>query len=600
VQCIHCQTPVPDDARFCHACGSQVSDAEGQAAATASLDQSALAHIERMLREETTGEFEIKRLIGRGGMAIVYLAREVHLDRQVAIKVLPPELTFGHGVERFKREAKTAAALDHPNIIPVYRVGSSGKIFWYAMKFLQGRSLDDLLKERKHFTLDETIDILSQVADALDYAHQHQVIHRDVKPANVMLDQRNRVVVTDFGIAKALTEGGLTASGSIIGTPYFMSPEQAMGQPVSGSSDQYSVGVMAYRMLAGQVPFEGDSAIDILHKHCTLTAPELEGIQPGLPQHTYRAIHKALSKDPQRRFPTVGDFVEAMRSATRHTPDTDEMAELATLVVPGLAGRTFGSTGNTAAPAPEVAAPPTGRARTVRPLPPRAAPPTRRTGLWVGIAAVVLAGAAVGTWMAVSGGEDAAGGQAEPTADSTPTVAAPAPAPPPAPTTATVTVRNLPAGAQILADGAAQGGDAFTLAAGPHAIRVTAPGFEPWEVTIPVAGGRDTSVTYAGSRVPAPAPVRPAPAVNPPARPPVQQAPRPAAPATGTLQIRIRPAATVVLDGVNQGQKALLEATLSAGQHVLRIERDGYITVDTTITIVAGQPWRSLFTLQQR
>ncbi len=285
--CAHCATPVPDNARFCYSCGTAVSDAEGQAAATASMDNSAFLHMETLLREDTVGEFEIERMLGRGGMAVVYLATEVHLSRKVAIKVLPPELTFGHGVERFKREAKTAAALDHPHIIPIYRVASGGKLFWYAMKFLEGQALDEMLKERERFPLDETIDVLSQVADALDYAHEHQVIHRDIKPANVMFDNRGRVVVTDFGIAKALTEGTLTASGSVIGTPYFMSPEQGMGKPVTGAADQYSVAVMAYRMLSGQVPFEGDSAIDLLHNHCMFPPPPLETECPGLPRHVY-------------------------------------------------------------------------------------------------------------------------------------------------------------------------------------------------------------------------------------------------------------------------------------------------------------------------
>src|SRR5688572_14338465 len=283
--CAHCSTPVADEARFCHSCGSLVSDAEGQAAATAAMDQSSFMHMERLLRDDTKGVYEVKHMLGRGGMAVVYLATETGLSRKVALKVLPPELTFGHGVERFKREARTAAALDHPHIIPIYRIGDSGKIFWYAMKFLEGKSLEDLLREKGSMSLDETVEILEQVADALDYAHEHKVIHRDIKPANVMLDNRNRVIVTDFGIAKALSEGTLTASGSVIGTPFFMSPEQGMGKPVAGASDQYSVAVMAYRMLSGHVPFDGDSAIDILHKHCMMPPPPLDVIANGLPSH---------------------------------------------------------------------------------------------------------------------------------------------------------------------------------------------------------------------------------------------------------------------------------------------------------------------------
>jgi hypothetical protein len=296
------------------------------------MDTDSLAHMEKLLREDTAGEFEIHRLLGRGGMAVVYLATEVHLARKVAIKVLPPELTFGHGVDRFMREAKTAAALDHPNIIPIYRIASGGKIFWYAMKYLEGRSLEDILKERHSLPLDETIDILSQVADALDYAHEHSVIHRDIKPANIMLDARNRVIVTDFGIAKALTERTLTASGSVVGTPYYMSPEQGMGKGVTGRSDQYSVAVMAYRMLSGQVPFEGDSAIDILHKHVMVPPPPLESVAPLLPPHVCRAIHRALEKKPEARFPTVSAFVHALRSPA--ALEQSAVSEAATIAVP--------------------------------------------------------------------------------------------------------------------------------------------------------------------------------------------------------------------------------------------------------------------------
>src|SRR6266705_3568653 len=303
MQCAHCASPVPDNARFCHTCGSAVSGPEG---ATAAINSSELQQMEGLLRADTAEEFTIERLLGRGGMAVVYLAKETHLDRKVAIKVLPHELTFGQGVERFKREAKTAAALDHPHIIPIYRVASGHKIFWYAMKYLEGRSLEEVLKERRRLPLDETIAILDQVAKALDHAHRRHVIHRDVKPANIMLDAENRVVVTDFGIAKALTAGGLTASGSVVGTPYYMSPEQGMGGKVSGASDQYSVAVMAYRMLSGQVLFDGDSPIEILHKHCMAPAPSLETVQAGLPGHAGRC-HARGTAPPAEETARRGD-----------------------------------------------------------------------------------------------------------------------------------------------------------------------------------------------------------------------------------------------------------------------------------------------------
>jgi serine/threonine-protein kinase len=357
------------------------------------MDGESFEHMEKLLKDETKSEFEIHKMLGRGGMAVVYLATETHLRRKVAIKVLPPELTFGHGVDRFKREAQTAAALDHPNIIPIYRIASGGKLFWYAMKFLEGRSLEDVIRERKKLPLDETVYILSQVAEALDYAHEHSVIHRDVKPANVMLDGRNRVIVTDFGIAKALTERTLTASGSVVGTPYYMSPEQGMGKGVSGRSDQYSVAVMAYRMLSGQVPFEGESAIDILHKHVMEPPPQLESIAPGLPANVYRAVHRALEKKQDQRFPSVTAFVDALSGAM-------------VVAGPAFTGATTGADAATVAmPSSQASLAAASRAaqlpttkRQVQPAAraPAAAPKPKKGGAWKKVALVLVLAAVAG------------------------------------------------------------------------------------------------------------------------------------------------------------------------------------------------------------
>src|SRR3972149_673446 len=409
MQCAHCSPPVPDDARFCHSCGSQVSDAEGQARVSASMDMSSFQHMEKLLKEDTEGEFEVQGMLGRGGMAVVFLASEIKLGRKVAIKVLPPELTFGHGVDRFMREAKTAALLDHPNIIPIYRIGSGSKLFWYAMKFLEGRSLDDLLKEKGKFTVEETIPILEQVADALDYAHQHNVIHRDMKPANVMLDSRNRVVVTDFGIAKALTEQTLTAAGSVVGTPYYMSPEQGMGRPVTGRSDQYSVAVMAFRMIAGQVPFDGDSAIDILHKQCMIAPPRMETFIPGLPAHVYQAVHQALEKKAELRFQSVTSFVKALRAPT---PELEISSESATVMVDAaqvsqMSHMAASQAATMLTPRPGVTTPPT-PAPKVTPAPAKKS----KRGLVMAAGLAVLVGAAGAGYVVFGpkGTESAAGG----------------------------------------------------------------------------------------------------------------------------------------------------------------------------------------------
>lgn len=321
--CPRCGVAVPGSSRYCGSCGASVSQelsspTVGSAVARNDrLSDSGALQLRQLLVDATTGDYEIMGELGRGGMAVVYTATEVHLARRVAIKILPPELTFTRGAaERFQREAKTAAALDHPNIIPIYRISSGGRLFWYAMKFLEGRSLAEILQEKGLLTVGETVAILEQVGNALDYAHQRGVVHRDVKPGNVMLDVSGRVTVTDFGIAKELTGGALTGSGAILGTPYYMSPEQCRGgAEITGAADQYSLGVMAYQMVCGQLPFEADSAIDVIHKHVAEAPPPLDQILPGLPKHVINAINRAMSKKAFERFPTVQAMVSAMKNA---------------------------------------------------------------------------------------------------------------------------------------------------------------------------------------------------------------------------------------------------------------------------------------------
>ena len=309
--CAHCASPLPDGGQFCTNCGADVRSPSSSS--PASLDDAGVAKLTRVLREDTAGEYEIERELARGGMGVVYLATETQLRRRVAIKVLPPALTFGEGaIERFRREARTAAGLDHPAIIPIYRVSTGGELLWYSMKLLEGKSLDTLLKERGRLEFEETVAILDQVADALGYAHEHGVIHRDVKPGNIVLDARGRVTVTDFGIAKEIQEASASASGHLLGTPYYMSPEQYRGTEISGAADQYSLGVVAYQCLGGQVPFDASTAYELLSKHVTQPPPPLVDLRPDLPTHAYGAIERALAKNPADRFPTVADFINAL------------------------------------------------------------------------------------------------------------------------------------------------------------------------------------------------------------------------------------------------------------------------------------------------
>ncbi len=313
--CAHCASPLPDGSRFCVNCGADVG--EPSSGSSASLDDVGVARLTRMLREETAGEYEIEREIARGGMGVVYVATEIQLRRRVAIKVLPPALTFGEAaIHRFRREARTAAALDHPNIIPIYRVSSGGELMWYSMKLLEGRSLDALLKEQERLAFSDVVDTLEQVADALDYAHQHGVIHRDIKPGNIVLDDRGRVTVTDFGIAKEIQEGSLSESGALLGTPYYMAPEQYVGGETTGATDQYSLGVVAYQCLGARVPFEASSAYELLNKHVSEPPPPLAELRSDLPPCAYAAIERALAKNPQDRFTTVAEFVSTLAGRT--------------------------------------------------------------------------------------------------------------------------------------------------------------------------------------------------------------------------------------------------------------------------------------------
>jgi len=309
--CPNCASPLPDGSEFCTNCGADAREPPSTPAAH--LDDAGVAKLTRLLREETAGDYEIDRELARGGMGVVYVATEIGLRRRVAIKVLPPALTFGQGaIERFRREARTAAALDHPNIIPIYRVSAGGELLWYSMKLLEGKSLDTILEERERLAFQETVAMLDQVADALDYAHQHGVIHRDIKPGNIILDERGRVTVTDFGIAKEIQEASVSASGRLLGTPHYMSPEHYRGSEISGGADQYSLGVVAFQCLGGRVPFDAATAYELLNKHVAEAPPPLAELRPDLSPDVYAAIDRALAKRSEDRFSSVTDFVNAL------------------------------------------------------------------------------------------------------------------------------------------------------------------------------------------------------------------------------------------------------------------------------------------------
>jgi tRNA A-37 threonylcarbamoyl transferase component Bud32 len=274
------------------------------------------------LAEALGAAYTIEGEIGRGGMGVVYRARDERLQRRVAIKVLPPELAFQQDIrERFTREAQTAARLSHPHIVPIHSVGEGRGLVYFVMGYVEGESVAARIRRRGQLPVEEARRIMKETADALSAAHSLSVIHRDIKPDNILLEgTRGRVMVTDFGIAKALssTSGAtLTGIGVAIGTPAFMSPEQAAGErDIDGRSDLYSLGIVTYQMLTGELPFNAPSVAGILMKQITEAAPDLRRSRPDIPEDLALAVARCLEKDPQNRWPTADALRRALESRT--------------------------------------------------------------------------------------------------------------------------------------------------------------------------------------------------------------------------------------------------------------------------------------------
>src|ERR671913_74171 len=291
--CSRCGSEITGKSKFCPSCGLDLmATTPVHAIATGVLQELDL------VRESLAAEYEIIEELGRGGMAMVYRAKDRQLEREVAVKVLPFSLAFDtEFVERFQREARTAAQLEHPSIISIYRVGRSGRVIYFVMKFLRGGSLSRLLTE---------------AGSALGYAAQRGIVHRDIKPDNIMFDEFGQCVLTDFGIAKAASGQRLTGTGMSIGTPHYMSPEQARAQGIDGRSDIYSLGVVAYQCLTGTVPYDGEDSFSIGYKHITepIPAPSLVTADE---RRLFEVIKRMLMKDPFDRFQTCEELVASFR-----------------------------------------------------------------------------------------------------------------------------------------------------------------------------------------------------------------------------------------------------------------------------------------------
>ena len=587
--CPRCRAPLEKTANFCANCGADISgvwSADGEPLGktiAVEIDQ-AVDAVAQLLTNATLGDYDIYGELGRGGMAAVYLGLDLALNRKVAIKTMLPELVSRAGmVERFRREAQTAAALSHPHIIQIFTVKQTKELVYFVMKFIEGRSLESVIAEKGQLGVDMTRMVLSQVASALAYAHRKHVVHRDIKPANIMIDEDGWAIVTDFGIAKVQEAQNLTATGTAIGTPHYMSPEQFHNKVITGASDQYSLGVVAYEMLLGRKPFDGATYAEIITQHLFEQPADIRSARPDVPEHIAAAIMKMLSKDPAERFPDL-DAVAHELGVPQKTDGVVVRTEMISLAKNGPQKKVRMSVPISPIPvtrrqvdvaAPTVVEKPakTGAAR------PEAAA-RRRVPLVAAAAVILLGGGGFAVWKMQDG----------------------APAVPPA---ATQQARS----------------DSAASTASPAAPQVTPTGAPASEAGI--ANDSTTSTARIAGESPAPpsssrtetktasaqtksAPPRTQPRVERPSPATADRQTSASAPVrsaeTGlaTLRLLINPPATLFVDNVTKGQQTRFSEQLIPGTHTIRVEREGWLTKDTTITISAGQPATIRINLTER
>ncbi len=271
-----------------------------------------MAEVQERLQAKLSDRYQIERELGRGGMATVFLAKDLKHDREVAIKVLHPDLSATIGADRFQREIKLAAKLQHPHILGLYDSGEADGLLFYVMPFVKGESLRDRLDREGQLPIDDAMQITLEVADALEHAHRQEIVHRDIKPENVLLSG-GHALVADFGIARAVSEGTaqkLTQTGMAVGTPVYMAPEQAVGEHVDHHADIYSLGCMLYEMLAGEPPFSGKNAQALMAKHAMEAVPSIRIVRPTVPEEIEDAIFAAMAKVPADRPKSAAEFAE--------------------------------------------------------------------------------------------------------------------------------------------------------------------------------------------------------------------------------------------------------------------------------------------------
>jgi serine/threonine-protein kinase len=587
-ECTRCHTPLPDNSRFCFSCGA---DQTGGATVTSGEVEG----LQGRLQKVVAGKYELKKMVGKGGMGAVFLAQDLTLDREVAIKVLPPDISQDpQVVKRFQQEARTAAKLDHTNIIPIYRVESEGGLNYFVMKFISGTSLEDVLDQQKEpLGTDYIQRVLWEAARALGHAHTRGIVHRDVKPANIMFDHDGKVMLADFGISKALqSASGFTGTGMIIGTPHYMAPEQAKGQPVDGRADQYSLGVVGYRMVTGQLPFSGDSVHTILYKHIFEEAVQVTSIRADVPPYLSQAIARAMAKEPAQRYANMEEMATALWPEQPITPRGIKTANVPRAKGPVTAeSPTEAVAAATSAPTTPLpqAAP---VSRPVRPAP-APQPPRKKSSMGLVIGIVVVA-AAAGGYFALKPKA------APPTASAPPAAPAAPPAAPPAPSAPLVQDIRLDPPTAMLRPGGRQAFTATLVDAGGRAVAGQRVQWSSSDTKVARVDeqGRVTAVAAGLAMIEARAgEVRGQAAVQvaaaqtasrPPAPPP------PAAPAVeeGYLSIDAVPYGTVFVDNIEIGPTPIARYAVKPGQHTIRVENPGFKTKTERVQVDAGNTVR--------
>jgi eukaryotic-like serine/threonine-protein kinase len=359
-----------------------------------------LASLDPLIGSFFDGRYKIVRKLGAGGMANVYLAEDQELGRRVAIKILNDRhANDDQFVERFRREAKNAAALSHPNIVSIYDRGEAEGTYYIAMEYLDGRSLKELIVTRGPAPVPVAVDYARQILSALRFAHRHGIVHRDIKPHNVLVDGEGRVKVTDFGIARA-GASQMTEAGSIVGTAQYLSPEQARGTNVDQRSDLYSLGVVLYELLTGAAPFGGDTPVEIAMKHLS-QVPEPPSVKrPNLPHDLDLLVMRALAKDPDERYQSAEEMDADLERVARGVAVSRETEESATQILSAMTGPMAATAATMIAPPPRVVTP-------AQAPPPGGPPqvyydldePIHRRPIWPWIAAFAFVlGAGIGGW----------------------------------------------------------------------------------------------------------------------------------------------------------------------------------------------------------